>query len=250
LIAGAAACTFHVDPNKGRFSCATDNDCGSGYQCIQQRAGYDGGLCFQLGQCTPEICNNKDDDCDGVIDNGFDLQHDPVNCGVCGHVCAPGTECDGGVCRESNCEDGIDNDNNGLTDCADPNCPGRACAAADAGVNCGTAWTPIDAGCVVDGGCATADGGTDAGAPDAGAADGGGGDGGTDAGVDAGFCPGGLADAGVCPGFISSLACVPRETICNDGIDNDGDGLTDCADSDCDGLSCATGKTCQQRKCQ
>jgi len=39
--------------------------------------------------CVPleEVCNGEDDDCDGVIDNGFDLQRDPNNCGTCGHVC-------------------------------------------------------------------------------------------------------------------------------------------------------------------
>jgi hypothetical protein len=265
LLLGAGACTFHVDPNKGRFACTTDNDCGSGYQCIQQQAGFDGGLCFQIGQCKPEICNGIDDDCDGVVDDGFDLQHDVANCGACGHACDPGNECDGGVCRESNCEDGIDNDHNGLTDCADPNCPGRACSATDAGLNCGTTWTldagTPDSGCTSDAGCGPADGGAaDAGGTDAGAADsgindgglgdGGIGDGGLADGVDAGSCPGGSADAGLCPGFIPSLACVPRETICNDGIDNDGDGLTDCADGDCDGLPCAPGKTCRQRSCQ
>jgi alpha-tubulin suppressor-like RCC1 family protein len=37
---------------------------------------------------TVEICNGVDDDCDGVIDNGFDLSSDPANCGECGVSCA------------------------------------------------------------------------------------------------------------------------------------------------------------------
>jgi hypothetical protein len=40
------------------------------------------------------------------------------------------------------------------------------------------------------------------------------------------------------------------ETICEGGVDDDGDGATDCADTDCDGLSCASGKTCQSGSCQ
>jgi len=43
----------------------------------------------------------------------------------------------------------------------------------------------------------------------------------------------------------------PTETQCADGLDNDGDGKTDCADPDClgaacnDGNACTTGTTCQ-----
>ncbi len=61
-----------------------------------------------LGECTPgttlcagasilcvggqgptlEVCDGKDNNCDGVIDNGFDLQYTiRSNCGACGHVC-------------------------------------------------------------------------------------------------------------------------------------------------------------------
>jgi hypothetical protein len=34
-----------------------------------------------------EICNEKDDDCDGVIDNGFDLENDVNHCGRCDQGC-------------------------------------------------------------------------------------------------------------------------------------------------------------------
>jgi hypothetical protein len=46
-----------------------------------------------------EVCNYRDDDCDGVPDNGFDLESDENNCGACGTVCpAPYGTCLRGVC--------------------------------------------------------------------------------------------------------------------------------------------------------
>ena len=46
-----------------------------------------------------ELCNNRDDDCDGVADNGIDLFTDPLNCGACDNVCpGPNPECVEGAC--------------------------------------------------------------------------------------------------------------------------------------------------------
>ncbi|NOY91478.1 MAG: formylglycine-generating enzyme family protein [Deltaproteobacteria bacterium] len=48
-----------------------------------------GGLsCFGAVGPSLESCNGLDDDCDGVVDNGFDLTNDPRNCGGCGNTCA------------------------------------------------------------------------------------------------------------------------------------------------------------------
>jgi hypothetical protein len=48
-----------------------------------------------------EVCNELDDDCDGHVDEGFDLSKDKTNCGFCGNACenANGTTtCTNGAC--------------------------------------------------------------------------------------------------------------------------------------------------------
>ncbi len=62
--------------------------------------------------CVPtglESCNGLDDDCDCQIDEDFDLQNDPNNCGFCARVCSypygvPG--CVNGNCQMLRCLDG------------------------------------------------------------------------------------------------------------------------------------------------
>ena len=57
----------------------------------------------------PEVCNEQDDDCDGIIDDGFELLTDPGNCGRCGVTCgfANATPlCVVGTCRFESCVTG------------------------------------------------------------------------------------------------------------------------------------------------
>lgn len=64
----------------------------------------DAGVRSDAGMCapTPEVCNVLDDDCDGRIDNGFDLMNDATHCGSCATRCGGSTRrCCGGVCRGS-----------------------------------------------------------------------------------------------------------------------------------------------------
>ncbi|MBI4826440.1 MAG: putative metal-binding motif-containing protein [Nitrospirae bacterium] len=84
-------------------------------------------------------CDNVDEDCDGTPDDGY--VETPTSCGV--GVCASTgqMQCQSGsvvdTCSvgspsespESSCSDGFDNDCDGLTDGADPNCITDICAA-------------------------------------------------------------------------------------------------------------------------
>jgi hypothetical protein len=252
LALSGLSCQSSVDPDSFRFSCSSDLECGDGYQCQPQAVG-DRGLCFRVGECQDsERCNGLDDDCNGLVDEGFDLTSDDQHCGDCTIACQAGTGCRASACGETNCSNGLDDDGDQQKDCEDPECASHACSLEAATLNCGRGSSPIDGGY---GGLVALDGGADAGLPADGGAevaglDGGGGDAGSEVdggGAAAGFVDGG-ADAGL-DGGAAPRGCVPRETDCSNGADDDGDGLTDCLDDDCNGKECRSGAVCAEARC-
>ena len=76
-------------------SCA-DMSGGQG-QCkaLATRQCEGGNLVCSDAQPASEICDDKDQDCDGTNDEGFNLQTDNGNCGTCGKSCGNGRCCDG-----------------------------------------------------------------------------------------------------------------------------------------------------------
>ncbi len=126
-----------------------------------------------------------------TCDDGFDNDGDGL--WDCEDSDCAGIEPCGDENTEARCGDGFDNDNDGFVDCADTGCAGvDPCGAEDTEARC------------ADGVDNDNDGSTDCGDPDC----------------------GGLA------------GCVPEadETTCADGVDNDGDGAVDCDDSGCHGV--------------
>ena len=114
-------CKPAVDPNKGRYSCETDADCGSDFECKKQAVGVS--LCFKKGTCFAETCNGTDDDCNGVIDETFPAAGMMCTSSRPG-ICAPGKfSCiDAGQVCLSNAApsaelcNGLDDDCNAMTD--------------------------------------------------------------------------------------------------------------------------------------
>jgi hypothetical protein len=112
----------------GYGDCGGDCDDSDPTQWVQLTCGV--GWCRRdaLGcsmLCTPgaprvEVCNDFDDDCDGVVDNGSDLQ-------LCG---APGLKCIAGVCVAATSNGGA---SGGSAPGSDGPAPGAGGSAADAG---------------------------------------------------------------------------------------------------------------------
>lgn len=174
--AGFSACTgtrTFCDPgcadiNSDRNHCgACNNRCDSGERCAEGmcitgdcpgtladcdgscvsfdsnplHCGACGNACSDSQECQSGTCVCGEDftECDGAcVDTNNSAQH----CGLCGRACEGAEVCVDGSCRvdrETECDDGMDDDGDGATDCADPDCNGysRECACggtADMGI--------------------------------------------------------------------------------------------------------------------
>jgi hypothetical protein len=161
LIACALAGCFDYGLDSRKFTCAAASDCGAGWDCV-------GGFCAHGDGGGPdarpaEICGNHiDDDGNGLVDcqdpacgvascdDANPCTDDSCNAdGSCAHVnvanttpCGTGCECRNGDPIEKICDDGIDNDGDGLIDCRDtadcPVCMGglTCCASGTCAMTC------------------------------------------------------------------------------------------------------------------
>lgn len=234
-----------------------DDDCDGMPDCADSMCGgatcNDNDSCSEIDVCMNGVCvGTQVKSC--TTTNPCELSPGLCSAGACQFTANVGAACPTGFCRadkscavgEVNCANGVDDDNDGGVDCADTACADQAC---DAGVllchssaTCQAgqcvalassvkACVPPGGGCVTGGAC-QADAGCVFTQLDAGA-----------------VCPGGScrADAG----------CGPAEAaaLCANGLDDDDDGLIDCADPSCnasacdDGMSCTKGTVCTALAC-
>jgi alpha-tubulin suppressor-like RCC1 family protein len=94
------ACDACFDQDEDGFGLGAS--CDGGADCDNTESGVYPG--------ADEICDGVDNDCDGEIDEGFDLLTDAQNCGGCNAICAADEAtslCDDGVCVVSACSDGF-----------------------------------------------------------------------------------------------------------------------------------------------
>ncbi len=240
-----------------------DNDCNGlgdcadasceAKSCSESAACTDGAVCI-AGACTgggPTVCTQTANPCreqTGTCDaakGGCQYAPRPgIACGQSGLCTADGECLPAGA--EANCANGVDDNGVDGTDCADASCLNRECDPQDLchpTARCAANGTcdkgprkvcnePPSECHATNGTCQSGDGN-----------------------CHYPFRPAGSAcSLGECLG---TGQCVPSETgaQCGDGIDNDGDGNTDCEDVSCNAQACdpqnqcVIGKTCGGGQC-
>ncbi|HVE81242.1 MAG TPA: MopE-related protein [Myxococcales bacterium] len=269
---------FCCKPSGAEVCDGQDNDCNGAIDDVAPDSCYTGtqntagvGLCHAgtaacadggsicVGQVVPvtEICNQADDDCNGRIDETFNLKVDPLNCGRCGVGCSAPLRCEDGGCAipiETNCGDGLDNDGDRATDCADSDCATLACGTGCVCRNFQKVETVCSDGQDNDSDTQAdcADNDCDGGSCGTGCVCNRGGkletvcDDGQDNDTDTQFdCSDTDCNLLSCDAGCQCRGGQGAETVCSDMKDNDGDSFTDCLDSDCDGGMCGTGCLCR-----
>ena len=62
-------------------------ECAADYQDLDMDGLSCEYFCVEAAPAPDNSCNNKDDDCNGVVDDAVDLCNDTQNCGKCGGIC-------------------------------------------------------------------------------------------------------------------------------------------------------------------
>jgi hypothetical protein len=245
-------CDNGLDDDCDGFIDCADADCAAA-ACGEAGQVCAGAWCICSGNGGPpqlpelSCADQVDNDCNGLTDC-----EDPgcagVACGPFGRVCTgAGCVCsgNGGVpeVSETRCADGIDNDCDGLRDCADPDCDGAPCGPAGMVCRAGSCLCPLDAGTSFppESDCSNGrdddcDGLVDCADPD----------------CNQQPCgeAGSVCRQAVCTCLPDGSAPRQQEQSCGDGLDDDCDGLIDCADPDCAGQPCGPhGYTCAAGAC-
>ncbi len=106
-------CDSNVDegnPGGGAACGPTTGECAAGtLTCTSPALTCVGGTGPML-----DVCDTRDNDCDGSVDEGFDLMNDARNCGGCGTTCSFANgfaACVAGSCQLVGCAPGFVNDN-------------------------------------------------------------------------------------------------------------------------------------------
>ena len=133
---GATGCVwYYADGDKDGFG-SGDPSC----RCGAPGAGWS----VMAGDCDEtvtdihpgalELCDGSDNNCNGQVDEKFDLASDPDNCGTCGYVCQPDNAF--GNCVDSKCT--IGSCLNGYDDCNGSSGDGCEVHVAQDPAHCGS----------------------------------------------------------------------------------------------------------------
>ena len=171
------------DPETG--NCVQDPEPKNGEPCDDGNPGTGGDTCIDgacigeaIMECTPGETRGCDTGIPGVCAAGTQTCDQGGTWGPCEQDVQPSAEV---------CDDGLDNDCDGLVDCADPDCEGFVIEPTECGTGVCSSTGEL-------------------------------------------ICSGGEQVDTCEPGMPTE----EPETTCDDGLDNDCDGLVDCDDPDCD----------------
>ncbi|MGC4116902.1 MAG: hypothetical protein QM765_20535 [Myxococcales bacterium] len=209
----------------GDHPCHASEGCVDGQcraaDCVDMTCAATEGCAF--GKCLPLSCGSK-----ACAAGEVCVKDQCVWTGCAEKTCAVDAVCVNGLCKGKVCGETACGEGAACVDgqCVAPSCVGIQCKATEACAQgrcvplaCGDAGACPDGQACLDGKCG-------------------------DPGCAALTCAQGFHCAqGAC------VACPAHEMVCGDGSDDDCDGQTDCADSDCETMDCGASKACKAGTC-